>query len=1119
MKCGSCGFANREGRSVCERCAAPLHIGCTRCGFRNSLDAKYCGGCATPLGQESGPVGSLRERNGNSIRDALVSERKLLTVMFADTKGSLELMEGRDAEQSQALLDSVIKAMIEAVHRYGGTVNRVAGDGIMALFGAPVAQEDHAVRACYAALAMQDLMAHGNSERVRQFGVEPQIRIGLHSGEVVVQPIDNDVALEYRVIGTTAHVASRMEQMARPGSILLSETTARLAKGYVRVEQLEAAPVKGLREPIPIFELKAAEPVQSRFQVSLARGLARLTGRGAELSAMSQALACAAAGAGQVVALSGDPGIGKSRLCHELAASAPPEEWLKLNTGAVSHGQTTPYLPWTGLLKSYFGIADSDPPEAVRSKVASALRSVDPELAGSEAALVPFLDVRHETPEWRALEPPQRRKLVFAGLRQLLLALARVQPVLLVVEDLHWLDSASRAFLDDLAGMVAKSRLALFLTFRPEFQHAWHARANFTEIQLAPLTAAEAMELLDHMLGPDDSVRAVQHLVIERAQGNPFFIEEIVRSLVETGVLTGRPTDYRLGTREAKFDMPATLEAVIASRVDRLPRSAKELLQAASAVGRTVGIDLLRHIAQVDQETMQRDLRVLRASGMLQDVRLFPSPKVGFAHALTQETVYRTLLRSRRVELHARVVGALEESLGDSAVEHVERLADQSFRGEIWDRTVPYHVQAGSRALARSAWHEAAALAERGLTAATHLEDYPSRARAEIDLRLILFTVLYTLGDQDRLMKTISEAETLAETLGDTKRRAFVANLLTATLWASGDHERGLSVARRALTLSQGQGDPPSQLVAAFQLGFVYHALGEFRRSIDVYLELLPRLGGTYERRRLAAVVYPSVGARAFLASSMTHVGDFAEAALHIEAGRQIADALNHPYSQVLIRFVQGNLLLRRGEAPTASRIFGEALRLCRENEVMTMYPAILAYLGLSRAAEGDVAGAIALLEEALHEKAYRFGGMYTKFYLLHNLGRVYLAGNRHEEAWAQASRAEETARETGEHAHRAYALTLLGDIAATSRGVSTTAEEYYRAAMAIAERSDMKPLLADCHFQLAALYAERNDRRAVEEHGLANALYRSIGLAPPDKAGIGSIRQVAANDWKQNDG
>jgi predicted ATPase/class 3 adenylate cyclase len=1119
MKCGSCGFANSEDRSACERCGAPLHVGCARCGFGNSREAAYCGGCGTPLGKESAAPGlPRRERDGKSIRDALVSERKLLTVMFADTKGSLELMEGRDAEQSQALLDSVIKAMIDAVHRYGGTVNRVAGDGIMALFGAPIAQEDHAIRACYAALAMQDLMADGNSERARQFGVEPQIRVGLHSGEVVVQPIDNDVALEYRVVGTTAHVASRMEQMARPGSVLLSETTARLAKGFVQVEPLEITPVKGLREPISIFELKAAVPGQSRFQVAVARGLARLTGRGAELSAMSEALACAAAGAGQVVALSGDPGIGKSRLCHELAASASSEIWLKLHAGGVSHGQTTPYLPWTGLLKSYFGIDDTDATGTVQAKIVSALTRLDPALEGHCATLIPFLDTRQETPEWRALDPPQRRNRIFDALAVLLLALARARPLLLVLEDLHWFDSASRAFLDDLVDRLPDACIAIYLTFRPEFQHPWSGRTRLTEIRLQPLATAEAGELLRHLVGEDESVRPLERLLVERAEGNPFFIEEIVRSLAETGGLEGRGGRYRLKQGASIDELPATLEAVIASRVDRLPRSSKELLQAVAAIGRTARIDLLHSVAGGDHERMQGDLQTLREAGMLHDIRLFPAPEMAFGHALTQEVVYRTLLRSRRTELHRRVVQALEELFAGRLVDHVDTLADHAFRGELWNRAVQYHLQAAARALARSAHRDAVAIADRGLIAATHQDDHALRTAAEIDLRLTLCVPLHAVGDLPRLLKTIGEAETLAETLGDPKRRSVVANLLTVSLFLSGNHRRALSVARRAVALAKAPAELSQQVNAGYRLGVVFHALGEFHRAVATLQALLPLVVAENERERFGSVYYPSVGIRAFLAESLIELGDFAAAAQQIATAQRIANALRHPLSQAIIAFSEGTLLLVRGETKTAFHVFDDALRLCRENELLTLYPAVVAYFGLSCAANGDIPGGIAVLEKALREEVYRYGGSYTKFYLLHNLGRVYLASDRFEDAVRLATQAEAFTRETGERAHQAYALKLLGEIAVRSRTVSAAGMEHCRAAIAIAERCDMKPLLADCHVLLSTLYAAEGDQRAADERRIAGALYRSIGLVLPDSSNIGPPRQAIGEEWRQND-
>ena len=661
---------NADDLRNCQACGAALAAGCSHCGFSNVPAAAFCGGCGRPLAADAGgdePAAGVAAR-GNAGPGVLIGERKLITVMFADIQGSLAMLDDSDPERSQALLDSIIDVMIDAVHRYGGTVNQVLGDGIMALFGAPMAHEDHALRGCCAALVMQDLVVRGNAERHRRFGVEPQIRVGLHSGEVVVRPIDNDVALDYRAVGMTTHVAARLEKMARPGAVLLSGTTATLVEGYVRVEPLGLAPIKGLRDKVPIFELQAAFPVRSRFQVSVARGLSRLIGRHGELAALYAALDRAETGVRQVVALAGEPGVGKSRLCHELTVSRRAAGWIKLHTGCSAHGQTTAYLPLLGLVRSYFQIEEHDALETISDKIKTGLAALGPHLEPFATVLIPFVDARFDAPAWRALDPLQRRKLVFEALRGLLVALTGIRPLLLIVEDLHWLDSGSRAFLDELLAAPAEVRMALVFTFRPEFHHAWGGLPGFAELALTSLAGTEALALLRHLLGTHDSLPPLSRLLIERTQGNPFFMEEIVRSLAETGVLVGERGSHRLGAAAAAIEVPATLEAVIAARVDRLPASAKDLLQAAAAIGKTSGIDLLRRVAEAEPELMYRDIQLLRESGMLRDTQLFPSLEVGFAHALTHEVVYRMLLRSRRITLHDRVVQALEAMLDRKSV-------------------------------------------------------------------------------------------------------------------------------------------------------------------------------------------------------------------------------------------------------------------------------------------------------------------------------------------------------------------------------------------------------------------------------------------------------------------
>jgi len=412
-----------------------------------------------------------------------------------------------------------------------------------------------------------------------------------------------------------------------------------------------------------------------------------------------------------------------------------------------------------------------------------------------------------------------------------------------------------------------------------------------------------------------------------------------------------------------------------------------------------------------------------------------------------------------------------------------------------------------SRALARSACREALVIADRGLAATANLEDPAARARAEIDLRLLLFTALLTLGELPRLVKTLGEAETLAESLGDTKRRMVVANQLAVALWMDGNHTRALSVGQRAQSLADSLADPALQVAARFQLGFVYHALGEFERSIEIHTALLPLLEGERERKRLGSVVYPSVGVRTFLGSSLIHVGDLEAAERHLMDGRHIAAAIRHPHSQVMVDYSYGNLLLRRGDAAAAVEVFAPALTLCRDNEVHTMLPAIVADLGLARAMNGEVSAAIALLEDALRQKIYRSGGKYTQFFLLNAIGRAYLLAGRPIEALERAAEAVAVTQQSGEHAHRAYALKLLGDVRARFSNLPTAAEQHYNEAIALAAPRGMRPLLADCHLGLAELYAAEGDARSSDEERLAIELYDAIGIKQRNLADRAAVR------------
>src|SRR5262245_43971252 len=484
MTCPRCQAENREGRRFCAKCAALLAIACPACGFSNEPGEDFCGGCAAPLAAASRPVEPrfaapqsytpkhLAEKILTS-KSALEGERKQVTVLFADLKGSMELLADRDPEEARKLLDPVLERMMEAVHHYEGTVNQVMGDGIMALFGAPVAHEDHAVRACYAALRMQRRVALYADELQRGGGTPVQIRVGPNSGEVVVRAIGSDLHMDYTAVGQTTHLAARMEQMAKPGSTLVTANILKLAEGYVQVKPLGAVAVKGLETPTPVYELTGTVPTRSRLQASATRGLTRFVGRATELQQLARALERVGAGHGQAVAVVGEAGVGKSRLAWEFTRSHRTQGWLVLESGSVSYGKATPYLPVIELLRAYCRIQERDDTRAIRERVAGKLLMLDRALEPLMTPLLALLDVPVDDAAWEVLDPPQRRQRTLDAVKRLLLRESQVQPLLVIFEDLHWIDAETQALLDDLMESLPTARILLLVNYRPEYEHAW----------------------------------------------------------------------------------------------------------------------------------------------------------------------------------------------------------------------------------------------------------------------------------------------------------------------------------------------------------------------------------------------------------------------------------------------------------------------------------------------------------------------------------------------------------------------------------------------------------------------------------------------------------------------
>jgi class 3 adenylate cyclase/tetratricopeptide (TPR) repeat protein len=1107
MPCPRCRHENPAGQKFCGECGARLASACAGCGAVNPAGQKFCGECGAPLAAPASPAkfaspasytpSHLAERILTSKR-ALPGERKQITVLFADMKGSMEVMADRDPEEARTILDPVLQHMMDAVHGYEGTVNQVMGDGIMALFGAPVAQEDHAVRACYAALRMQDSVKRHAEEIRRREGILPQIRVGVNSGEVVVRSVGSDLRMDYTAVGQTTHLAARMEQMAAAGSILIAAETLRLTEGYVDVKPLGPVSVKGLDTPIGAWELLGASAARTRLQAASARGLTPFVGRVAELESLRRALDGARAGHGQIVAMVGEPGVGKSRLFREFTHSQRTGGWLVIESGAVPYGPASRDLAVVDLLAAYFEIHGRDDRRQIREKVTGKLLALDRTLEPSLPALLALLGAPVEDPQWQDLDPHERRQRTLDAVKRLLLRESQVQPLLLVFEDLQWIDSETQTVLDGLVDSLPTARVLLLVNYRPEYQHGWGSRTYYRQLSVDPLPTANSDELLESLLGSDASLAPLEGLLIERTEGNPFFIEENVRELIETAVLVGEPGRYRLPKAPERIAMPASVHAVLAARIDRLPASDKALLQTASVIGKDVPAGLLQAVAAIDEASLRAALARLQAAEFLYEARIFPDLEYTFKHALTFEVAYGSLLHEHRRGLHARVLEALEQASPRHPAERVEILAHHAVCGERWTEAARYLYLAGERAVAGARYSAAASFYE---ATAQAIDRQPTPDRSlKLDVYLGLWVARIESGDAGDLAALAEQAEALALSLDDHARLAQVRlrQAQAYRAWSEGTLDHAIELAGEAFMLADPS-DLRTRSYARNLRALYYRDVGRLQdaiREFDAAADLPGRAAPGHEASALVMPIYVTI--RSLQAETYASLGDFERA---LAAGRDalgMAERIGHLPSQGLAYAHLGYVSVQRGDVDAGMSLLRRGLALGEDNGFIHATLASGFFLAHALAVVfGRHEEALPRLERALKavKPGYPMEVLWSKYGGL--TASVYVASGRFAEAHAEIDRALSLVARRGALGHRAYLLCLQARlIADAGSGSPRDAVRRWEEAMTLATELGMRPLVAHCHADLAHHYRRAKQHKAADTHlATAIAMYRQMQM------------------------
>jgi len=1095
MRCPTCGFDNPEGMTFCGECAAPLKSTCPNCGFNNPPGFKFCGSCGTSLtgaprgsepqrglGSSLGPKSYtpahlaqriLTEQAALEARAAVDGERKTITALFADIKGSMEMLETLDPEEARSIVDPALQIMMDAVHRYEGYVAQSLGDGIFALFGAPIAQEDHPRRTLYAALRMQKECKRYAEQLRREKGINLQVRVGVNTGEVVVRSIrKDDLHTDYVPVGHSTGLAARVESLATPGSIVVTEHTYKLTEGYFQFKSLGPAQIKGVTGLLPIYEVVGVGPLRTRLQVAARRGLVRFVGRGTEMDQMRKALELAKKGRGQIVAVVGEAGLGKSRLFYEFKLVSL-SGCLVLETFSVSHGKALPYLPLVDLLKGYFAISVQDDERQKQEKITGKVLTLDRNLEDILPFIFALLGVPERSSHMQQMDPQTKRHRTFEAVKRLLVRESLNQPLMVIVEDLHWLDGESEAFLSLMCETVASARILLLLNYRPEYQHTWAGKTYYTQLRLDPLGEEDAEELLSSLVGDSHDLRDLRQLLLAKTEGNPFFMEEIVQSLFDQGILVRKPA-VTLTKLLTEIQIPPTVQGVLHARMDRLAPEEKALLQTLSVLGKQFSFSLLRRVVDLPERQLDRLLDQLQAEEFVFEQPAFPEPEYTFKHALTQEVAYRSLLAERRSVLHEGIAQAIEEIYAGRLEEQYDELAHHYSLSGNASKAVEYLQTAGEHALRKSAHVQAIEHLQRGLVLLNTQPLTNERQHQELGMQMLLGSALmaaqgYSAPDVEQ---TFLRARELCEELGETSRLGGALMGLAVCHMIRGDIQITFDLGQQLMAYAQKEQDVHAVISAHLVLGFANTHLGE----IGTAREHLEESVALYDAQQHDVGEFiqgqnPAVACLCFLAI-ITWLSGYPDQALRrIQETLRRAQELQEPLSLALVLSQAAQIHWLRGEMQLAQEKTNALKDLSSEYGLKFWAAQASHSLGhtLSTLEEQKEKG-LAQIEESFEELEATGAGLGKSEHLA-TLAQSYGRLGEKEKAMSLIAQAEAEAEKQGtldlfSELHRARGrilVDLFGD-------QNTEAESCFRKAVEIASRNGAKSLELKATTSLARL-------------------------------------------------
>ena len=1037
MKCLKCRFENPEDSVFCLECGTAMEIACPACGKSLPAGAKFCNKCGRDLRGQRQPLPrdlSFEEKIAKiqrylpegltekilSQRDRIEGERKQVTVMFCDMEGFSLLTERLGPEEAYTVMDDVYEILIHKVHDYEGTVNEMTGDGIVALFGAPIALEDAPQRAIRSAMAIHREMVRF-SERLRKEkpGIQPvKMRIGIHTGPVVVGTLGNDLRVDFKAVGDTVNLASRMEELAAPGSTCVTEASFKLTEGLFRFEALGRKQIKGREEPVTVYQVLGPSTRRTRFDVSAERGLTPFVGRERELELLLDGFERAKTGRGQAFSIVAEAGLGKSRLLYEFRKAVTNEDMTFLEGRSLSYSRGIAYHPVIDMLKSNFDIRDQDGVLEIGNKVKAGLETIGADPASTLPYLLDLLSIEENGIERMPLSPETRKARIIEALKAIVLKGSEVRPLIMAFEDLHWVDRSSEDVFKSLLDSIPGARVLLMFTYRPEFVHTWGAKSFHSHVTLNRLSNRETLFMVTHLLDTGDIDPDLEHLILEKTEGVPFFIEEFLKSLKELKIIERKDTKYCLAKDMQEVSIPSTVQDVIMARVDSLPEGTKDLLQLGSVIDREFSYELIKRVAGLPEQELLSRLSGLRDSELLYERGVYPQSTYVFKHALTQEVAYNSLLAKKRNVIHEEIGEAVEELYSERLEEYYELLAYHYVRSHNRDKALEYLDLANQKANKANAIEEAKTYFDVCMGLADSVPDTKEIREKRISLLVNQANVFTFLIQTPEYYELLTRYESLAVSTDNAGLLGAFYVCRGQCEYIFGRFDKAIETTTKAVELCETAGDDKGAAHAYALLAHCYLQKGDLEKTLALKEEALRKMGDPFD---------PAVYVRALNAASAAWGwrGRFDEAIDFGQKGLEVAQRSSDNRSICQAAYFLTAAYLFKGDLDSAVE-YGELAVEKAPTSAFKVFPKIT--LAWARCRAGEVATAIASLDSAIHDlpaERFIFGELYGGMPLCEG---YWLAG---EYAKARGTLEEyvELTNRCGTRLYLGYAHRLLGEV------------------------------------------------------------------------------------------